>query len=140
MKKIRLKDEYPWYRKDEYLEVLDEIYEVFKEFSRIEHRQSEKIRYHKAYYSLDLMDGRETEIINLFASPDEILESKEMNFRIRKSISKLSEKQARRIIKHYYENMSVVMIADSEDVDESSVRDAIRRGLSKIKRDFDQYK
>lgn len=140
MKKLRLKDEYPWYNKDEYIEIPDEIYEAFKEFSRMEHRQAEKIRYHKACYSLDLMNGIETDIINLFASPDEILERQELCFKIQNSILKLLEKQAERIIKHYYENMSVVMIADSEDVDESSVRDTIRRGLSKIKRDFEQYK
>lgn len=52
---------------------------------------------------------------------------------------KLSKKQVNRIIERYYENMSIVAIAEVENVDESSVRDAINRGLEKIKRDLETY-
>lgn len=60
-----------------------------------------------------------------------------MCLQIHNSILKLSEKQAARIIKSYFENMSIVSIADKENVDESSVRDAIKRAISKMKKDFE---
>ena len=85
------------------------------------------------------MNGIELYIVNQFASPDEIITKKEICSEMRNSILKLSKKQAKRLIRRYYMNMSIVAIAWFENVDESSVRDSIKRGLSNIKKDFDLY-
>lgn len=138
MKNIRLKDEYPWYN-NEYIEIPDEIYETFREFSRIEHRQLEKIRYHKAFYSLDILNGIEIDIVTNRISMEEMLEQEEIRFLLANIIKELSPKQADRIIKRFYENMSIVSIAKSENVDESSVRDSIKRGLLKIRKEFENF-
>jgi RNA polymerase sigma-70 factor (ECF subfamily) len=139
MKNIRLNDEYPWCCDNEYIEISDEIYEVFKEFSRIEHRQLEKIRYHKAFYSLDMLNGIEIDVITNRISMEEMLEQEEIKIVLLNTIHKLSSKQANRIIKRYYENMSIVSIARIENVDESSVRDSIKRGLLKLKKYLENF-
>lgn len=139
MKNIRLKDEYPWCCDNEYIDISDEIYEVLHEFSRIEHRQLEKIRYHKAFYSLDNLNGIEIDIVTNRISMEEILEQKEISDVLWNRLHELSPKQANRIIKRYYENMSIVSIARIENVDESSVRDSIKRGLLKLKKYLENF-
>lgn len=74
MKKIRLKDEYPWFSGDEYIEVTDEIEEIFTEFARGEKSFSEKRRYHRAFYSLDADNGIDKSILFVSASPQEIID------------------------------------------------------------------
>ena len=76
MKKLRLKDEYHWYNGTEYIEISDEIAAVFADFARTEHRYLEKLRYHKAFYSLDEGNGIEKDIIFVSQSPDELYEKK----------------------------------------------------------------
>ena len=137
MKKINLKDEYPWYN-NEYIEISDEIYEAFCEFSRIEHRQLEKIRYHKAFYSLDVLNGIEINIITNRISMEEMLEQEQIRIELFRIIQNLTPKQRDRIIKRYYRDMSIVGIAKSENVDESSVRESIKRGLLKIRNEIDK--
>jgi len=139
MKNIRLKDEYPWCCDNEYIDISDEIYEVLHEFSKIEHRQLEKIRYHKAFYSLDILNGIEIDIVTNRISMEEILEQEEIRDVLWNRVYELSSKQANRIIKRYYENMSIVSIARIENVDESSVRDSIKRGLLKLKKYLENF-
>lgn len=137
MKKIKLKDEYPWYN-NEYIEISDEIFEVFLEFSRIEHRQLEKIRYHKAFYSLDVLNGIEINILTNRISMEEKIEQEQIRVELFRIIQNLTPKQSARILKHYYEDMSINSIAKSENVDESSVRESIKRGLLNIRNEIDK--
>lgn len=139
MKNIRLKDEYPWCCDNEYVAISDEIYEVLHEFSKIEHRQLEKIRYHKAFYSLDILNGIEIDIVTNRISMEEILEQEEIRDVLWNRVHELSPKQADRIIKRYYQNLSIVSIAKLENVDESSVRDSIKRGLLKLKKNLENF-
>ena len=76
MKKIRLKDEYPWFSGDEYIEISDEIAEVFVEFAKNEQNYKRKKRYYRAFYSLDVGDDIEKEILFVVASLHEIYERK----------------------------------------------------------------
>ena len=134
MKKLRLKDEYPWYTGEEYIEVSDEIAEVFKQFSKDEHRQKEKIRYHRAFYSLDAGDGIENDILFISATPQEFYERKLTQEELYAAINQLPEKQAKRIYARYFQDMTVSQIAKIEGVDESSVRETITRGLIQVEK------
>ena len=49
---------------------------------------------------------------------------------------KLPEKQAKRIYARYYLGMKVNEIAEVEGVDQSRVRDSIRRGLKQLVKYF----
>lgn len=135
MKKLRLKDEYPWYTGEKYIEVSDEIAEVFKQFSKDEHRQKEKIRYHRAFYSLDAGDGIEKNILFISATPQELYERKLTQEELYAAINQLPEKQAKRIYARYFQDMTISQIAKIEGVDESSVRETITEGLIQTEND-----
>lgn len=134
MKKIKLKDEYPWCSGDEYIEVSDEIAEAFAGFMRSEKAYSEKVRYHRAFYSLDAGDGIENDIVFISATPQEIYERKVTQAEIYAAINHLPEKQAKRIYARYFQDMSISQIARIEGVDESSVRESVSRGLRRIEK------
>ena len=59
MTTINLKDYYSWYTHDEYIEVSDEVAAVFHASKLAEAAYAERVRYNKAYYSLDCDDGIE---------------------------------------------------------------------------------
>ena len=134
MKKIRLKDEYPWFSGDEYIEISDEIAEVFVEFAKNEQNYKRKKRYHRAFYSLDAGDDIEKEILFVAASPHEIYERKVTQEEIYIAINQLSGKQAKRIYAHFFQDIPMLQIAKMEGVDESAIRRAISRGLAQIEK------
>ena len=139
MKKIRLKDEYPWFSSDDFIEVSDEIAEVFASFSRYEKAYAEKLRYHRAFYSLDADNGIDKEIVFLSATPHEIYERKVTQEEIYIAINQLPGKQAKRIYAHFFQDIPIVQIARMEEVDESSVRESIERGLRRIEKIFKNF-
>ena len=53
MVRINLRDYYPFYKSDFFVEVTNEILELFKQLNRKEHADFERRRVYKAYYSLD---------------------------------------------------------------------------------------
>ena len=59
MTTINLKDFYYWYLTDELVEVPDEVAEELMASKRREAAHAERVRYNKAYYSLDCDDGIE---------------------------------------------------------------------------------
>ena len=132
MKKIRLKDEYPWFSGDEYIEVTDEIAEVFAEFARSEKNFSEKVRYHRAFYSLDADNGIEKSILFVSASPQELYERKVTQEELYRAINQLPEKQARRIYAHFFQDMTMTQIGKIEGVSKMAVSKSIESGLRKI--------
>ena len=71
--------------------------------------------------SLDILNGIEIDIVTNRISMEEIHEQKEIRDVLWNRLHELSPKQADRIIKRYYENLSIVSIAKLENVDESSV-------------------
>ena len=129
MKKIRLKDEYPWFSGDEYIEISDEIAEVFVEFAKSERSYKSRKYYHRAFYSLDAGDDIEKEILFVAASPHEIYIA----------INQLSGKQAKRIYAHFFQDIPMTQIARMEGIDESSVRESIARGVRRIEKIFKNF-
>ena len=59
MTTINLKDFYPWYTQDEYMEVSDEIAEELRANKRYEAAYRRRVTRNRAQYSLDCDDGIE---------------------------------------------------------------------------------
>jgi len=134
MKRINLRDYYPFYHSDFFVEVTDEIVEQLEQFNRKEHADFERRRVHRAYYSLDAGDGIERDIILLVLSPQEIYERKLSNQELYAAINSLPEKQAKRIYAHFFLDMSKAQIARIEGVDPSSIKESIERGLKRMEK------
>ena len=134
MKKIRLKDEYPWYPDDIYIEVSDEVAEAFLSFSKREKAQREKIRYHRAFYSLDAGDGIERDIVFVSASPQELYERKVSREELYSAINRLPEKQAKRVYARYFLGMTETKIARIEGVSVMAISKSIAAGLKRIEK------
>ena len=133
MTKINLRDYYPLYKYDSYIDVTDEIAEVLKLFECKDHADYELRRIHKAFYSLDAGGGIEQDVVLLVLSPQEIYERKLTNQMLYSAINSLPEKQAKRIYAHFFLGMSKAEIARIEGVDPSSVRETIEKGLRHIR-------
>ena len=134
MKKINLRDYYPFYQSDFFVEVADQIAELFKQIGRKEHADYERRRVHNAFYSLDANDGIERDIVLLVLSPEEIYERKMSNQELYAVVNSLPEKQAKRIYAHFFLDMSKAEIASIEGVSKSAVTHSIEQGLKRIEK------
>ena len=74
MTTINLKDFYYWYLTDELVEVPDEVAEELMASKRREAAHAERVRYNKAYYSLDCDDGIEYSACLHEPSPQELMD------------------------------------------------------------------
>ena len=97
MTTINLKDFYYWYIQDQFIEVADEVAEALTASRRQEAAYVERARYNKAYYSLDCDDGIEYSACQHEPSPQELLDRKEMFFRLWNALNSLPELQGRRV-------------------------------------------
>ncbi len=134
MKKINLRDYYPFYISDFLIEVDDEMVLLLKHFELDENAYQLRTYRHKAYYSLDRNDGIEHEIMFISLSPQEIYERKVTNQELYTAINSLPEKQAKRIYAHFFLGMSKAAIAKAEGIHESTVRESINGGLKNIEK------
>ena len=140
MKKINLRELYPlYYKKDYYIEVSDEVAAQLDKARREEHAYKERTRAHKAYYSLDVGDGIENDILFVQASPTELYERKLTNEELYSAMSQLSEKQAKRIYAHYFQNVSITKIAQIEGTVKSTVYGSIQAGLKQISKKLKKF-
>ena len=78
MKIINLRDYYPFYSTDVFLEVSDEVASFLEDEKRLQINYAQYIRDNKAFYSLDAGDGIEAEALNLPEQPDAALERMEL--------------------------------------------------------------
>ena len=136
MTTINLKDFYYWYLVDELVEVPDEVAQALLAGKRAEAAHTERVRYNKAYYSLDCDDGIEYSACLHEPSPQEILDRKELFFRLWNALNSLPEIQGRRIDAHIILGISIKEIAEADGVHEESVRQSIKRGLERMKKTF----
>lgn len=134
MKKINLKDYYSHITVDTYIDIPDEVFNIFEGYRKAEQAYQSRIRYHKAYYSLDRGDGIEHTALFVSLSPDEIYERKLTTEQLHAAIATLPDKQAKRIYAHYFLGMSKAAIAKAEGTSASSIKDAIRRGLCSLEK------
>ena len=119
MTTINLRELYPWYTEDAFIEVSDEVAAFLDEDRRLQINYAQYIRDNRAFYSLDAGDGIEAEALNLPEQPD--------------ALAQLTETQRRRIFLNVVEGKSKTEIAAMEDVHELSIRVAITRGIEKMR-------
>lgn len=134
MTTINLKDFYPWYTHDEYIEVSEEVAAELQADKRYERAYQRRVYYNKAHYSLDAGDGIENSAIPSGLSLDAILEYEVTICDLCQALNSLPEKQGKRIDAHYILGKSYQQIAEEEGVDESAVRASIRHGLRNMKK------
>lgn len=134
MTKINLRDHYPYYLSDLYIEVSDDIAKQLKQFGKKDHADYERRRIYKAYFSLDVGIGIESNAVLLVLSPEEIYEQKLNKMELYVAINSLPEKQAKRIYAHFYLGMSKAEIARTEGVSRSQVTRSIDRALKNIEK------
>ena len=134
MTTINLKDFYPWYTHDEYIWVSDEVAAELLESRRHEAAHAERVRYNKAYYSLDCDDGIEYSACLHEPSPQELMDRKELFFRLWNALNSLPEIQGRRVDAHLILGKSYRQIAREEGVDKSAVRCSVKSGIKRMKK------
>ncbi len=128
MTTINLRELYPWYTEDTFIEVSDEVAAFLEEDKRLQINYAQYIRDNKAFYSLDAGDGIEAEALNLPEQPDEALERMELERLLKEAMAQLTPAQRRRVLAHFVEGRSQLEIAASEGVVKSTVSEAISRG------------
>ena len=138
MKKINLRDYYPYHTQDMIVEVPDEVALLLREYMLLEEAYRIRTYRYKAFYSLDRDEGIEREILQKPLNPAEIWEQRQMTELIYKGLSKLPVKQRQRIYAHFFLGMSKADIARAEGTDASSVRKSINRGLHQLKKYFEK--
>lgn len=131
---INLRDYYPFYNLDDCIEVEDIIEATLKAFGLLDKAYRKRTNRHRAYYSLDLNDGIQRDIMLIVLTPPEIYEKKIANQELYAALNSLSDKQARRIYARYFLGMSKYAIAKAEGVDESAVRRSIEAGLLRMEK------
>ena len=134
MTTINLRELYPWYTEDTFIEVSDEVAAFLEEDRRLQINYAQYIRDNKAFYSLDAGDGIEAEALNLPEQPDEALERMELERLLKEALAQLTETQRRRLLASVLNDESNQRIAKRESVDESAVRRSIQRGLAALKK------
>ncbi len=139
MTTINLKDFFYWYITDESIEVSEEVAAVLRSDKRYEERHYERQKRNKAQYSLDAGDGIENHVVEFEPSAQELLERKERFMRLCHALNSLNDTQGRRIDAHIILGKTIKAIADSEGVDESSVRESIERGLRNMKKSLKEF-
>ena len=132
MLKINLRDYYPFYQYDSFVEVPEEVAEAMQEFDRQENAYQRRMYRNNAQYSLDQKDGIEHDILLVSLSPWEIFERKVTYVQIHTAVASLPEKQAKRIYAHYFLGMSKTAIAKAEGVGKATVCESIKLGLKNI--------
>lgn len=131
---INLRDFYPFYITDSFIEVPNEVAAAMAEFDRKEAAYRLRTYRHKAYYSLDREDGIEHSALFVALSPCELYERKVTMQELHAAIASLPDKQAKRIYAHFILGMSKTDIARAEGVSEKVVRLAIERGLRNMEK------
>ena len=139
MTTINLRELYPWYTEDTFIEVSDEVAAFLEEDKRLQINYAQYIRDNRAFYSLDAGDGIEAEALNLPEQPDAALERMELERLLKEGLAQLTETQRRRLLASVLDKMTAVEIAAAESVSKASVGESINRAivrLEKILKDF----
>ena len=131
---INLKDFYPFYTSDCFMEIPDEVAAAMAEFDRMEAAYRLRTYRHKAYYSLDRNDGIEHEALFVSLSPHELYERKVSMQELHAAISSLPDKQAKRVYAHFILGMSQTDIAKAEGVSKMAVCYSIERALTSMEK------
>jgi RNA polymerase sigma-70 factor (ECF subfamily) len=127
---INLRDYYPWYTWDEFVEVPDEVAAELQADKRYEKNHERGARRNKVL-SLDVEDGTADSAAMACNSdnPEAIFALMDTHCRLCRALNSLPELQGRRVDARYLQGKSIQDIAIAEGVSESSVKECIERGL-----------
>lgn len=134
MTKINLREFYPWYISDEFIEVTDEVAEELRANRLYEAAHQRRLTRNKAQYSLDCEDGIEYSACLHEPTPQELLERMERFYHLWNALNALPEIQGRRVDACVILGKSYREVARAEGVDKSTVRESVRAGLENMKK------
>ena len=133
MATINLRNFYPWYTHDEFIEVSDAVVTELISDKRYQQTHERTIRRNKVH-SLDAEDGTEiAAAVSVTNDPAAIFSKMENQCHLCQAINSLPEIQGRRIEAHYILGVSINEIAKAENVSESAVQSTIKKGLLNMK-------
>lgn len=135
MRLINLHTYYPFiFSNDVFISVPDEIANIMEKIRRDDHAEYELKRVHKAYFSLDIIEGSEIKYKISVPSPEEVyinyLDKKELYL----AILSLPEKQRNRLYAHYFHGLKFTEIALMENISERTVRQSIEKALKNLRK------
>ena len=136
---INLRNFYYYYTQDEFVEVSDEVAEELLRGKREARNYIERVRYHKAYYSLDLSDGIESAAVHSEPTPEQLHKYKFTMQQLCNALNSLPEIQGRRVDAHYLLGMKKVEIARAEGVTDSCVCESIKKGIKSMRKYFEKF-
>ena len=134
MTTINLRDYYPWYIEDQYIEVSDEVAAELRADKLYEAAYQRRIVRNKAQYSLDCDDGIEYSACLSNPTPQELLERMERFCALWNALNTLPEIQGRRLDACIIEGKSYREVAEAEGVHKSSVQESVRSGLENMRK------
>lgn len=131
---INLRDYYPFYQQDTFIEVSDEVAGQLSAWERDEAAYMRKRARHRAYYSLDCDDGIEQLVLFTSITPEERYERKISYKQLYSALSKLPDKQARRIYAHFILGISQAEIGRREGVSRKAINLSIFYGMQRLEK------
>lgn len=134
MTTINLREFYPWYISDEFIEVTDEVAEELRANRLYEAAHQRRLVRNKAQYSLDCDDGIEYSACLHEPTPQELLERMERFYHLWNALNSLPETQGRRVDACVILGKSYREVARDESVDKSAVRRSVLSGLEQMKK------
>lgn len=134
MTTINLRDFYPWYINDEYIEVSDDVAAELQANRLYEAAYQRRVTRNRAQYSLDCDDGIEYSACLSEPTPQALLERMERFCVLWNALNSLPEIQGRRVEAHIILGKSYREIALEESVDKSAVRKSVQAGLRSMKK------
>ena len=134
MTTINLREFYPWYISDEFIEVTDEVAEELRANRLYEAAHQRRLVRNKAQYSLDCDDGIEYSACLHEPTPQELLERMERFYHLWNALNSLPETQGRRVDACVILGKSYREVARAEGVDKSAVRRSVLSGLEQMKK------
>jgi len=133
---INLRDFYPWYTHDEFVEVPDVIVAELMADRRYHKAHDRRMKRNKSY-SFDVEADFETAALASDSDNPEVVFAMIDNLcRLCRALNSLPETQGRRIDAHYLQGISQTEIAKAEGVGVNSVNESIKRGLKSMKKSF----
>ena len=134
MTTINLRDYYPWYIEDQYIEVSDEVAAELRADKLYEAAHQRRTTRNKAQYSLDCDDGIEYSACLSNPTPQELLERMERFCALWNALNTLPEIQGRRLDACIIEGKSYREVTEAEGVHKSSVQESVRSGLENMRK------
>ena len=131
---INLKDFYPWYGTDEFIEVPEEVVWEMLADKRYEAAYTKKIKRHKVLSFSDYGDKTQEWCNQSAPDPQHMAEIRELLEQFLEILAVLPEIQSRRIRAHIILEMTLSETATTEQVSVAAVHKPIRRGLEKTRK------